>query len=132
MPKKKIQVSDIFKGDPSNQIKLENLSMDCCLYYKVIYGKIAQRHVDWSLDRSLIFNSVDSFVQRLQNLIEICAGIFTFERQDNVEDYVELKFGGDRGGEFQRTCNRIEDKFERELQKLETISHSILDIGEKQ
>lgn len=128
----KIQVSNIFNEDPSNQIKLANLSVDCCLYYKVIYRKIAQRHVGWSLDQSLIFNYIDSFTQRLQNLIEICAGILTFGRKDKQKDFVELKFGGDRGDEFQRTCKRIEEKFEQELNKLETISHSILDIGDKQ
>lgn len=128
----KIQVSHIFKEDPSNQIKLANLSVDCCLYYKVIYGKIAQRHDDWSLDNSLIFNFIDSFIQRLQNFIEICAGILTFGRKDNKEDYVELKFGGDRGNEFHRTCKRIEEKFEQELKTLETFSHSVLDIGDEQ
>lgn len=128
----KIQVSDIFKGDPSNQIKLANLSVDCCLYYKVIYGKIAQRHVDWPLDPSLIFNYIDSFVQRLRNLIEISAGILTFGRKDNEKDCVELKFGGDRGDEFQRTCKRIEAKFEQGLKNIETVSHSMLDLGDKQ
>lgn len=128
----KLQVSDIFKGDPSDQIKLANLSVDCCLYYKVIYGKIARRHDDWSLDQSLIFHYIDSFIQRLQHFIEICAGIVTFGRKDSKETGIELKFGSDRGDEFQRTCKRIEAKFDQELKQLETVSHSILDISDGQ
>lgn len=127
----KIQVSDIFSGDATNQVKIANLSVDCCLYYKVIYAKISERETDWKLDESLIFNHIDSFIQRLHDFIEICAGISTFSRKPDNDNNIELKFGGDRGYEFETTCKRIEDNFEQGLKKLEGVSHLILNIGEK-
>lgn len=124
----KIQVGDIFAGNPSNQIKLANLSVDCCLYYKVIYGKMSQHEHDWNLDESLIFNHVDSFVQRLHDFIEICGAIQTFHRRATDD---ELKFGGDRGTEFEGTCKNIEEKFENGLKKLQNVSDTILNIGDE-
>lgn len=129
----KINVSAIFNGDATNQIKVANMSIDCCLYYKVIYEKISKMpgNEDWILRDCMIFNYIDSFINRLHDFIEICSGIIIFSRRLTTINYPQLEFGGDRGTEFEKTCERIELSFDKGLVKIKTNSYCILDINEK-
>lgn len=129
----KLNVSEIFNGNVSNQIKMANMSIDCCLYYKVIYEKISQMtgNEDWKLNDCLIFNHIDSFINRVHDFIEICEGIIIFSRKSTTENHPQLLFGGDRGPEFETICARIESTFEKGIAKIQRNSHSILNINEK-
>lgn len=129
----KINVSAIFNGDAVNQIKVANLSIDCCLYYKIIYEKISKmpKNDEWSLNQCLIFNHLDSFINRVYDFIEICEGIIIFSRKTATENHPQLQFGGDRGTEFEYTCDRIEETFEKVIAKIQRKSRNILDINEK-
>lgn len=130
---RKINVSAVFNGDATNQIKVANMSIDCCLYYKVIYEKISKLagNEDWALNECLIFNHIDSFINRLHDFIECCGGIIIFSRKSATENHPQLQFGGDRGTEFEGICERIESTFEKGIVKIKTNSHSILNINEK-
>lgn len=130
---KKINVSSIFNGDATNQIKLANMSIDCCLYYKVMYEKISKiaGNEDWVLNECLIFNHVVSFINRLHDFIEICGGIIIFSRNSATNNHPQLEFGGDRGAEFEKICERIETTFEKEIVKIQRNSHCILSLNEK-
>lgn len=131
--RKKINVAAIFTGDASNQIKLANMSIDCCLYYKVIYQKIAQMPSDaaWQLDEPMIFNHIDSFVNRLHDFIEICRGIIIFSRKTSTENFPNLQFGSDRGAEFESVCAHVESAFEDGIVKIKRNSSNILNINKK-
>ncbi|XP_055310759.1 dynein axonemal heavy chain 2 [Sitodiplosis mosellana] len=131
--RKTINVSAVFSGDATNQIKVANMSIDCCLYYKVIYEKISKQpgNEDWVLRHCMIFNHIDSFINRLHDFIEICGGIIIFSRKLATENHPQLEFGGDRGTEFEGTCERIESTFEKGIVKIKTNSHCILNINEK-
>lgn len=128
---KKINVQGIFNDDVYDQIKNADLSIDCCLYYKIIYAKLSCNESDWKLSESLIFNHIDSFIQRLHDFIEICQGIITFGKKSKNEDDIELEFDGDRKHEFQATCKNIEEIFGNGLKRIENVSTSILDINDK-
>lgn len=130
---RKINVSAIFSGDATNQIILANMSIDCCLYYKVMYEKISKMdgNEDWVLNYSLIFNYIETFMNRLHDFIEICEGIIIFSRNSTTENHQKLQFGGDRGTEFEETCQRIELTFEKGIEKIRRNSHYILNIIEK-
>lgn len=129
----RINVLAIFNGDATNQIKVANMSIDCCLYYKVIYEKISKQpgNEDWVLSNCLIFNHIDSFINRLHDFIEICGGIIIFSRKSATENHPQLQFGGDRGVEFESTCIGIESTFEKGIVQIKRNSHCILDINEK-
>ncbi|XP_031626211.1 dynein heavy chain 2, axonemal [Contarinia nasturtii] len=129
----KINIPEIFNGNVLSQIKVANMSIDCCLYYKVIYEKISQMagNEDWKLNDCLIFNHTDSFINRVHDFIEICEGIIIFSRKPATEHHQRLLFGGDRGPEFERICARIETTFEKGIAKIKRNSHSILNINEK-
>lgn len=130
----KINVSGIFNGDALNQIKLANLSIDCCLYYRAIYQKATEPYKNanadpWILNESMIFNYIETFIRRLYDFIEICEGIHIFGKQP--DDFISLEFDGDRGFEFQKTCENIEVTFKNGLAKISIVSDSILDINDK-
>lgn len=129
----KINVAAIFGGDAQNQIKMANMSIDCCLYYKVIYENIAKMpsNENWSLKEYLIFNHLDSFINRVYDLIEICEGIIIFSRTIETENHPQLQFSGDRGFEFEGVCQRIETSFEKGIVKIKKLSHGILNINDK-
>lgn len=129
----KIDILAIFSGDATNQIKVANMSIDCCLYYKVIYEKISKMpgNEDWILRDCMIFNYIDSFINRLHDFIEICSGIIIFSRKAATVNHPQLEFGGDRGTEFEKTCERIESSFDKGLVKIKINSQCILDINEK-
>lgn len=129
----KIEVAAIFKGDAVNQIKVANMSIDCCIYYKVIYEKISKTsgNEDWVLRNPLIFNLLDSFINRVYDFIEICEGIIIFSRKIATENHPQLQFGGDRGIEFEGVCQRIEATFDKGIAKIKRTAHSILNINDK-
>lgn len=129
---RKIDVSAIFNGAAQDQIKMANMSIDCCIYYKLIYRKIAELpdNEDWlrSIDNGLVFNHVDSFIQRAYDLIEVCHGITIFSGKSSP---AQLEFGGDRGREFESVCGRIEARFDKAIAKIKRNSASILNINDK-
>lgn len=130
---KKIDVFNLLNNDSINGIKLANISIDCCIYYKVIYEKISAECRNsnglekWKLNKTMIFNYVETFIQRLHDFVEICEGIAIFGETNERR----LVFGGDRGMEFKQTCHEIEIKFNQGLSKILQISHSILNIHDK-
>lgn len=131
--RKKINIPSIFTGDASNQIKLANLSIDCCLYYKVIYQKISKTSNNdaWLLDEPMIFNYIDSFINRLHDFIDLCGGIIIFSRKTPTENFPNLQFGSDRGAEFESVCKHVERAFEKGIVKIKINSTNILNINDK-
>lgn len=129
--RRKIAVEAIFNGDSLNQIQMTDLSIDCCLYYKVIFEKISTlpENGSWTLNQSLIFNHIDSFIKRAYDLIEICHGITVFSTKHSTR--TKLEFEGDRSEEFESTCQFIETTFEEGITKIQRISSSILNINDK-
>lgn len=127
----KIDVSAIFNGDVQKQIKIANMSIDCCIYYKVMYEKLAN-HENWMpLQSYLIFNHLDSFIKRVYDFIEICESIVIFSRRNPTDNQPQLQFGGDRGAEFEATCQSIESRFGKTIANIKQISHGILNINDK-
>lgn len=131
---RKIDVFGIFTANVHEQIKRADMAIDCCLYYRAIYDKLATAHDDWPLDKAFVFNVVDAFVRRLYDFIEICRGVIVFRQQrpDASDGSVQLDFDGDRKDEFQRTCKHIENTFENGLMQIRKVANTMLDIQNKQ
>lgn len=127
----KIDIFGIFMGNVQQQIKQADLAIDCCLYYKAIYGKLSSVYDDWVLDTALIFNLIDAFIQRLYDFIEICQGVIVFRQRPDANDITALDFDGDRKDEFRMTCKHIENTFENGLMRIKNIANTILDIQNK-
>lgn len=128
---RKIDVAAIFNGDVQKQIKMANMSIDCCIYYKIMYEKISNRE-NWApLQSCLIFNRLDSFIHRVYDFIEICESIIIFSRKISTNNHPQLRFGGDRGTEFEYVCENTEAHFGKAIAKIQQISHGILNINDK-
>lgn len=111
-----------------------DMSIDCCLSYKLIYEKLVRYHLEknpnigWDLDSQSIFNHVDAFIQRLKDLIEICESMIVFGRYDETEKIPRSLFGSERGIEFERTCQEIERQFNDGLELVCSTAGTVLDV----
>lgn len=130
----KMDVQAILAGRPREGIKQANVTIDCCLAYRIIYDYVRDFHVleghpiGWHLDEAAIFNHVDAFVQRLHDFIEICNAMIVFGRCDETAKIPAPLFGGIRGAEFERTCATIESRFNGGLTEVQRVANNILDV----
>lgn len=130
----KIDVVAILGGRPREGIRIANSTIDCCLAYRLIYDYVKRFHINqkhprgWDLDEAAIFNHVDAFVQRLNDLIEICNAMIVFGRQDETSTIPLPLFGGTRGKEFEGTCSAIETRFAKGLADVQNVANNILDV----
>lgn len=130
----KIDVVAILAGRPREGIRIANSTIDCCLAYRLIYDYVKHFHINqkhsrgWDLDEAAIFNHVDAFVERLNDLIEICNAMIVFGRQDETATIPLPLFGGTRGKEFEVTCSTIETRFAKGLLDVQNVANNILDV----
>lgn len=127
-----VNINKIFGGNPRFGIKMCDMSIDCCMTYKVLYEMMSEDHikrnpeVGWPLDKARIFNHVDAFVERLNDLTDICKGMIVFARMDEVESISMPQFCGTRGNEFQKTIEQVEQNFTEAFDKLVQGSKDII------
>lgn len=130
----RLDVNQILAGKPREGIKLANTTIDCCLAYRLIYDNVRDYHrarahpLGWDLDEPAMFNHVDAFVQRLNDLIEICNAIIVFGRCDETAEIPAPLFGGTRGKEFERTCAELEFRFNKGIAEVRHVANNILDV----
>lgn len=128
-----INIADILSGHVVEGKHFMKCCIDCCNDYKTIYGKLStmddESTIAWQLNETMIFNHIDTFVQRLYDCIEICDGIVIFGDGDLASGVsVTLQFGGDQSDEFDRTCEHIELQFKAALQRIVRVSNEILNV----
>lgn len=123
-----IDLSIVFREKQTRKaIQIFNVCIDCLTQYIKTYVLISTTHTEfsskpWNLDKSLMFNHIDAFIQRCKDLIEICEAMITFGRFDETEPIPKPKFGGTRGKEFERYCDKIESMFKESLEDVERVS----------
>lgn len=121
----KIGISDILQGFPREGIRLCSMSIDCCLAYREIYEAIMREgeEPDEALDEHVIFNPIDTFIERLQDMILIC-------EYSEINAMVAPQFGGTWGKEFERTCAEMSMIFSGALDEIKDKQHLALDVRE--
>ncbi|KAL9930153.1 uncharacterized protein ACN427_014747 isoform 1-T1 [Glossina fuscipes fuscipes] len=129
---KQTNVEKILEGNSRFGIKMCNMSIDCCLSYKAIYERMAKEHArkfEWDLDNAMIFNHVDAFAERLNDLIDICESMIVFARLDESENIPKPRFGGTNGQEFEKIAESVERQFLQILESMRSDSKDlILDV----
>ncbi|XP_017004584.2 uncharacterized protein [Drosophila takahashii] len=126
------KVEEILSGKPRFGIKISNIAIDCCLAYKGIYGKISkqldqrQSQQPWELDEGLIFNHIDAFVERLNDVIDICESMIVFGRLDENGSIPKPAFGGSSGEELEKIAENVEQQFLDTLKKLQDSSQAYI------
>uniref|UniRef100_A0A1I8MW68 Dynein axonemal heavy chain 2 n=1 Tax=Musca domestica TaxID=7370 RepID=A0A1I8MW68_MUSDO len=128
----KTDVDKILQGNSRFGIRMCNMSVDCCLSYKLIYERMSkdlaqkQPNAGWDLDNAMIFNHVDAFIERLHDLIDICESMIVFARLDESDEIPKPRFGGTNGGEFEQTAERMETEFRQTLELLKSDSKDLI------
>lgn len=132
--RRKIDIGEILRGRVHEGKSLMESCIDCCVDYKTIYVESSSMDDEstaaaWQLNDEMIFNHLDTFVQRLCDCIEICEGIVIFGDGDtSTGGNLKLKFGGDRSDEFDRTCDSIEAQFKAALHRIIGVSDEIFNV----
>lgn len=136
--KSQVDVTKILNGEPRHGIKICDMSIDCCMMYKLIYQHLAKRfqrenfQQSWALlEEDKFFSKVDVFVQRLKDMIEICEAIIVFSRKDETVKVPPLVFGGHNGNLYTKICVDMEKTFDGGLSDIKAVSGMILDVNSR-
>ena len=120
----RINIPEILGGSPREGIKLCSMSIDCCLAYREIFEMIVEQDsLDWSFDSHAVFNPVDTFIERLHDMILIC-------EYNEINSMVAPKFGGTWGREFEGTCRELSHKFNEAIGEIRENRHLALDVND--
>lgn len=132
--KSKVDIHKILNGNPRFGIKICDMSIDCCLSYKLIFKRLLAQFTfedfkkTWMFDENNIFNQINIFIQRLYDIMEICETIIVFGRVDESMTIPPLNFGCYNAHEFLLICRDIECKFENGLKIIKNSSEMILNV----
>ncbi|XP_012280984.2 dynein heavy chain 2, axonemal [Orussus abietinus] len=131
--KKFIDLREMFYGRTRKCMQILKQCIDACKEYKRIYNEISLAHntltdTYWVLDSELIFRHVDVFITRCENVIEICQAMIDFARMDDTTIIPKPIFGGTKGIEYERVCQKVERLFLESLRKIEANSQKIFDV----
>lgn len=135
--KSKIDIPKILSGQPRFGIKICDMSIDCCIAYKLIFKRVLDHlqtedfRKTWVFDESKIFNQIDIFIQRLNDIMEICETIIVFGRCDETVVIPPLSFGCYNAKEYTMTCCDMEKKFETALGAIKASCSMILNVHDK-
>ncbi|CAL7938030.1 unnamed protein product [Xylocopa violacea] len=128
-----IDLKELFAGQTRKSMERFEECINACRNYQSLYDDIAQAHnnltnVPWDLNRVNIFQYIDIFIGRCQDMIEICQAMIDFARMDETTEILKPMFGGTKGEERERVCQKIERLFHEALEKIEQHSYKIFDV----
>lgn len=129
----KLDVQQIFKGCSRNGIKIANMSIDSCIAFKLIYENVKKFHekreeitlYPWGLNSTIIFNQIDTFIQRLHDLINICNAMIVFGRYDETTQIPSPLLDDEH---FQNICQEVEKQFKAGFKEIRALSANILNV----
>ncbi|KAJ8389317.1 hypothetical protein AAFF_G00121820 [Aldrovandia affinis] len=143
---REISLDRIFKGYVVSSKQTLTECIQCCLNWKEMYFHTSQLHhkygssscllpltwayssEGWVLSPTSIFALLDAFVQRCEDLLEVCDCQKHFARREEGAQVPLPCFQGRQGEELTRSLLEIESAFESCLQTLSEGGRSILDV----
>ena len=139
-----ISLSDVFQGDVEESMQRLNDCIDCCIYWKKTYNKTAisiskskkrpnYHCVVLHIDDSSVFAKIDAFMQRCDDLIEICEGRKQFILSTvSTTSGSNLNFKGTNGMSIEQSLLDIKLEFQIQLDRLSDLPYDILDVRASQ
>jgi len=141
-----ISLHEIFHGDLEKAMAILNDCINCGKAWKVCYNRMAvtvnkQKNENkdseehWKLNDPSIFAEIDAFVQRCDDLIDICNSRVQFvERLEGTFNSVDMKymptFGWTNGPEIENSVRVIQEAFLVQIDRLKGLEYSILNARE--
>ncbi|KFB39784.1 hypothetical protein ZHAS_00007149 [Anopheles sinensis] len=129
-----IDVGRILAGAPRYGIEVCRMKINCCESYKIIYEEMLEHFKEefpWNLDYAAIFNRINAFLQRLNDILEICDAMLIFGKYAESTAYTSYRFFCNGAEEFERRCDQVEKIFHGALETIESVGGTILDINNK-
>ncbi|XP_058126202.1 dynein axonemal heavy chain 2-like [Anopheles ziemanni] len=129
-----IDVGRILAGAPRYGIEVCRMKINCCESYKIIYEEMLEHfkgEFPWNLDYAAIFNRINAFLQRLNDILEICDAMLIFGKYAESTAYTSYRFFCNGAEEFERRCDQVEKIFHGALETIESVGGTILDINNK-
>ena len=126
-----INLSDMLDGDVEKCMKDLDDSIECGRAWKEIYDKTAvvinKYGREWKFKADSIFAQIEAFVQRCNDLKEICEGQIQFARKG--KGIVLPKFSGTKGPVIISVLEEIKESFKKYLDRIRgSEQDKILDI----
>ncbi|CAF1063283.1 unnamed protein product [Rotaria sordida] len=128
-----IDLDKIFDGNIISSQKTLNECIECCQQWQEIYNNAQSLHEKfslkgWRLDKTTIFAQIEAFIQRCRDLLDLCECQMHFARwEEGVRTELPI-FGGQRGPSINRMLTEIETAFDKNLQELRKVQHTILNV----
>ncbi|KAI5057584.1 hypothetical protein GOP47_0027599 [Adiantum capillus-veneris] len=135
-----IPLIEIFQGDVEKCKSALEESIQACESWKHLYaammeffmvhslgtleetGGIQQSQVA-DLGRKSIFAPVESFLQRCQDILEVCDSQIQFSKKSELP-----VFGGTRGSEISKSFVEMQETFQKLVSVLKSLPYSLLDV----
>nr|AML30862.1 axonemal inner arm dynein heavy chain 6 [Marsilea vestita] len=132
-----IPLLEIFEGDVEKCKTALEESIQACESWKGLYTVMMEKYVNPSLKKARgsantkttelgtrsIFAPLESFLQRCQDILEVCESQIQFSK--NLELPV---FGGTRGTEITKSLMEMQETFQKLVSVLKTLPYSLLDV----
>ncbi|KAJ3128700.1 hypothetical protein HK098_003691 [Nowakowskiella sp. JEL0407] len=122
-----IQPSEIFSSEPEEAAERIRLVLKVCEAFKSSYyeckAKTSQSARPWNFDSKLVFGRLDTFLVRVQQILELFETIIEFNRLEKVE------MGGTKGKILSSQVAQIFTEFTAALSSMAKIKYDILNIA---
>ncbi|XP_065175861.1 dynein axonemal heavy chain 2-like isoform X2 [Sycon ciliatum] len=123
----------VFAGDVPKSMAQLNDCIEVCKSWKKLYQNTSTLHrkassVRWLLDESAIFAHVDAFVQRCNDLKEVCEGQRHFGRWGPAKRDQLPCFHGTNGPHIAHGLTEVEHAFDKVLEPLAAVKAYALDV----
>ena len=130
--KKYIDLNDMLSGDVNKCINELRDAIACGRAWKSIYTEtidaVKKHGGEWTIKSDSIFAQIEAFVQRCNDLIEICEGQIQFARKGRAVDLP--RFSGSKGPEIVSVLDEIKSSFVKYLERIHGSDRDkILDIN---
>lgn len=134
----KVDLAKILTSAPKQGIKVCDIFITWCMSYKKILQKLfiyyeSTTEEGWiKVDEIFVFNQIDAFIQRLQDVIEICDAMIAFGRQD--EDSImptKPQFTCNNSIELEGMFDQIETLFQTGMKTIFASIDMIMNLYEK-
>ncbi|XP_076394588.1 uncharacterized protein LOC105661815 isoform X2 [Megachile rotundata] len=128
--KEYIKLDVILESNP--EMGIENLEkcISCCDAYKTIYNNIVINVIPridpakkWSINNGEVFDKIEAFRQRCNDIIEICQALIIFGRCNKV-GYI----GSVKGIDYEAYWREIENLFYESLNEIIAVREIVFDV----
>ncbi|XP_055542595.1 dynein axonemal heavy chain 2-like [Wyeomyia smithii] len=130
-----IDINKILTVSPEYGIEICNTKINGCESYKIIYEEMLKHYkkeLTWNLDYATIFNKINAFIQRLNDVLEICDAMLIFGKYNDSKSYKNYRFSCNNPKEYEDKCDKVEKIFADGIEVIQSVSGIILDINNKE